>query len=213
MAVGGMMVWACLSGGAFATDGTESSGGSGPAVGHVNAWPLFYQRGEELDVLWPVYHQSSQGHRVFPLYSYRKSPAWVNLVLGVAGEFDFGNRDYRILNFGWDNLKQSRYCFPVYYQNDRDKELCVFPLFYREKKDKEKPATWITLPYSKGPDFSTLAACFSTSKKIRWSGPCGLPPGCSTTRRAWTARAAPIIFSRSGRGSAAVRSTRRTRRV
>jgi hypothetical protein len=156
MVLAGLMVWACLSGGGFAADGAASSGDSGQAVGHVNAWPLFYQRGEDLDVLWPVYHQSGQGHRVFPLYSYRKNPAWVNLVQGVLGELDFGNQDYRILNFGWDNQKQSRYCFPVYYQNDREKELCVFPLFYREKKDKDKPATWITLPYSQGPDFFNI---------------------------------------------------------
>ncbi len=174
MALVGLMVCFGLSGCAFAADGKESAGDSGQNTTRVNVWPLFYQRGDDLDLLWPIYHQSNAGHRVFPLYSYRKDPAWVNMVQGVLGELDFGNQDYRILNFGWDNLKQSRYCFPVFYQNDLRNELCVFPLFYREKKDKDKPATWITLPYSQGPDFFNIGGVLfhfekSPVKRAMWA--------------------------------------------
>jgi hypothetical protein len=174
VALVGLMVWGCLSGGAWAAEAQERSGDSGQDAAHVNVWPLYYQQGDSVSVLWPIYHQSNAGHQVFPLYAYRKDPAWVNLVLGVLGELDFGNQDYRILNFGWDNLKQSRYCFPVYYQNDLRNELCVFPLFYREKKDKDKPATWITLPYSQGPDFFNIGGVLfhfekSPVKRAMWA--------------------------------------------
>lgn len=80
----------------------------------INLWPMFYKRGSDMSLLWPMIAANDDGNAVYPFYSYYYSNEFN--VLWPMSSFslteDGGNR---IFNTYW-----------------KDEELTVFPFFFKD---------------------------------------------------------------------------------
>jgi hypothetical protein len=80
----------------------------------INFWPLFYKRGSDMSLLWPMVAASDDGNAVYPFYSYYYSNEFT--VLWPMSSFslteDGGNR---IFNTYW-----------------KDEQLTIFPFFFKD---------------------------------------------------------------------------------
>ena len=53
----------------------------------VNGWPIYYKCGDASSFAWPLYQQNKDGHIVFPLYEYDRSPRCIKPAMGLVGSF------------------------------------------------------------------------------------------------------------------------------
>ncbi|MBN1515248.1 hypothetical protein JXA32_01640 [Candidatus Sumerlaeota bacterium] len=108
----------------------------------VNGWPLFYQRAENVSVLWPLYQQDDKGFALYPLFEYAADPPTYDAALYlIHHQNNNGKVHNRVLPFWWytGDEEKSMWNFMLLASGERKgpyRNHRVFPIYnYEENKE------------------------------------------------------------------------------
>ncbi|MFP4580831.1 MAG: hypothetical protein ACLFQ6_08885 [Candidatus Sumerlaeia bacterium] len=113
----------------------------------VNGWPIYYQLGESMSVLWPFFMKSPAGHALFPIYEYAHKAKRLSMLCYLIGVYDKGPESdsghYVFPLYAW-NKSQSRSQLDylllgkstIY--KDKEARHSFFPLFWYSNDPEEK---------------------------------------------------------------------------
>jgi hypothetical protein len=77
------------------TDGADAPDvASAPAdESDLNLWPLYYRRGDDLAVLWPLYTAGDAGQSLLPVYEYDRADGYVRVLNAARFRDEAGSGD------------------------------------------------------------------------------------------------------------------------
>ena len=135
----------CSAGSVFEPTPFKNWNESSKRVDRVNLWPLFYYQNHNMSILWPMIDKRNDGHAFRPLYSVYDRGEELN-ILWPLSSFNFGSYEYRVANVYYKKRKKLLIFPISYFQFNRHEywflntykskeKFIFFPLYFYEKND------------------------------------------------------------------------------